>query len=103
MLSPLLFNFYVSDFPQDPSITTISYADDINILSSNPNTKLAIENLQNHIVKVEKWCQTNMLEISTSKSSATLFTPDSHQYNLNLNLSLNGNQIHTTKNPKILG
>jgi len=101
VLSPLLFNFYVSDFPQDPSITTISYADDINILSSNPNTKLAIENLQNHIVKVEKWCQTNMLEISTSKSSATLFTPDSHQYNLNLNISLNGNQIRTTKNPKI--
>ena len=41
--------------------------------------------------------------ILADKTQATLFTPDPHEYDRQLNLYIDGNRLETTKHPTILG
>src|SRR6185436_19186749 len=45
----------------------------------------------------------NDLKLNPDKSTATLFTPDKHEHNITLDLSINNIIIQTVKYPKILG
>jgi hypothetical protein len=104
VLSPLLFNLYISDIPTPPpSLKLIIYADDITILSSHPNKLTATSYLQAYLPVIEQWASKNRLTISPDKSSCTLFTPDRHELKFKPPLTLNNFTIRTTKNPKILG
>ena len=82
VLSPVLFNIYMSDIPTPPIQVQIeSYADDINTLSSNNKIKEAENRLQPHLNDIFNWTQENDLQLNADKSTATLFTPDPAEYN----------------------
>ena len=81
VLSPLLFNFYVSDYPPT-SLSHTSYADEFTAWSSSRNVPSAAEVLTGHAADVAKWAEKKQLQISTQKSTTTLFTSDVRQSSL---------------------
>ena len=104
VLSPALFNVYTSDIPQPPpGVHIVTYADDISILSSHHNYKIAEQTIQPYLEDIHDWTIANNLQLNASKSTATLFTPDPAEYSINLNLQINNTPVPTVKNPKILG
>jgi hypothetical protein len=104
VLSPTLFNIYMSDLPTPPlNVELISYADDLNTLSSHSDIHTAEQNLQPYLDSIHNWTVDNKLILNPTKSTATLFTTDPAEYNKELNLNINNTKIPTVKHPKVLG
>ena len=104
VLSPILFNLYVSDIPQPPpNVQMESYADDLNPLTSHENFHTAVSTLQPYLDEIYTWTKSNDLQLNPDKSTCTLFTPDPAEQHIDLQLTINNQPIPTVKNPKILG
>ena len=81
VLSPTLFNIYMSDLPTPPrDIHVTTYADDITIYSSDKNYTIAQQRLQPYLEEVQTWTKANDLKLNASKTMTTLFTPDPAEY-----------------------
>ena len=106
VISPCLFNFFVSDCPVTPPLIT-SYADDVTIAVSHPDISRDASTisslLSDSFVPVSNWAEGNKMGIAPDKSSATLFTPWTSQVNAELAVTINGARVPTEKKPKILG
>ena len=103
-LSPTLFNIYMSDLPTPPEgVDLETYADDITTLSTHTDINTAQDNLQPYLQEIHDWTVDNNLQLNATKSSSTLFTPDTSQYNTQLRLHINNTPIPTVTHPKILG
>jgi hypothetical protein len=104
VLSPTLFNLYMSDIPTPPEDIQLEvYADDMTTLSSNNDYRISQQKLQPYLDKLFQWTEQNDLQLNATKSTATLFTTDPAEYNNELTLTINKIKIPTVKNPKILG
>ena len=101
-ISPSLFNFFVSTYPQSDLLTT-SYADDFTDSCSSPNISEAASSLSAHAQLVGDWAEERGLAISAPKSNITLFTPDRRQSHYHPSVALNGSQLPLERNPRILG
>lgn len=102
-VAPTLFQAYLRDLPTSPDTDTISYADDVTVLASDKNFVEASNTLTEHLADVADFLDQRRLLISTSKSSVTLFTSDSAQYNIHPPVFIKGNRLRLEKFPKILG
>ena len=104
VLSPLLFNLYLSKMPDPPpDIRLISYADDCQALSQHNNIDLICDRLNPYLNTLSSWFKDRKLEISAEKSTATLFTTWSNEVSKTLNIKMDDTTVPTVKNPKILG
>ncbi len=104
VLSPILFNLYMSKMPAPPgNIKLVSYADDGNILNSGITIEPIVQEINSYLSTLETWFKSRNLFISPSKSSATLFTTASNEISLELAVEINGEPVPTVKKPKILG
>ena len=104
VLSPTLFNIYMSDLPTPPhDIHVTTYAYDITIYSSDKNYTIAQQRLQPYLEDVQTWTKANDLKLNASKTMTTLFTPDPAEYRDELSLQLDNARLPTIRNPKILG
>ena len=104
VLSPLLFNLYLSKMPEPPpDVRLISYADDCQALSSHNDINTICERINPYLDTLSVWFKERKLEISAEKSTATLFTTWSNEVSKTLNIKMDNKPVPTTKNPKILG
>ena len=104
VISPSLFNAYMADLPQPPpSVNLVTYADDITVLASGPSLPPLYDPLNEYLEQLHSFLLERSLLISPSKSSVTLFSSDSHQYNVHPTILLNGTQLPLAQHPKILG
>ena len=104
VLSPVLFNLYMSSMPTPPgNIKLVSYADDSNILNSGPVIDTVVKEINQYLDTLDTWFKSRNLFISPAKSSATLFTTASYEVNLTLDVKINGETVPTVKKPKFLG
>ena len=104
VLSPTLFNIYMSDLPTPPrDIHVRTYADDITFYSSDKNYTIAQQRLQPYLEDVQTGTKANDLKLNASKTMTTLFTPDPAEYRDDLSLQLDNTRLPTIRNPKILG
>lgn len=104
VISPILFNFYLVKLPSPPEgIKLISYADDCSILAADPNITNICDKLNPYLDTLNTWFKERKLELSTEKSSATLFTTWTREANVSLDVKIGGRVIPTVKTPKILG
>jgi len=71
--------------------------------ASHSDYPIAKDRLQPYLNDIFKWTKENNLTLNSDKSTVTLFTPNTHEHNITLNLSINNFNIPTVKNPKILG
>ena len=74
-LSPMLFNAYVSTYPPTTDLIT-SYAEDFTAASSNKDVREATRTVAEHATHVEAWANERALQVSTLKSTVTLFTSE---------------------------
>ena len=105
VLSPQLFNIFMSDMPQpDPSlgIVLVVYADDVTLLVSHEKIRVIEQRAQTYLNEVVQWIKENGL-ILADKTQVTLFTPDPAEHGTQLNIELEGARLETKKNPVILG
>ena len=108
VLGPILFNFFVSDFPSSASLRE-SYADDFNLVESDVQVDQLEQRLQSDMDEVLVWADRKRLSIAPSKCHVTLFTPDmARQSNVHPQISLPDGQgglsiIPLNKKPRLLG
>ena len=105
VLSPTLFNIYLSDlpFPKINSVNLITYADDITITSSHSNTNTATHNLFPYLNEIHTWAYNGNLQINPTLTTTILMTPDSSEYKKPLNIHINNTPIPTNSYPTVLG
>ncbi len=104
IISPTLFNFYISDLPQPPdSIKLVTYADDITIYTTGNEIVSMENNLNNYLKTLYEHLQLLSLKISPQKSTVMLATPDSHQSKYHPQVAINNILLPLDKTPKILG
>lgn len=104
VLSPILFNLYTSDLPQPPEgVTITTYADDMTPAATHRDYKIAEQCIQPYLQDIFAWTKENDLLLNPDKSTTTLFTSNTREHDITLNLSINNTIIPTVKNPKILG
>ena len=75
VLSPVLFNLYMSKMPLPPgNIKLVTYADDSNVLKSGVHLGPICQELNIYLGTLENWFSERNLFISPTKSTATVFT-----------------------------
>ena len=104
VLSPTLFNLYMTNMPPPPDKTKlVTYADDSSVLLSGPKIDPLCKILNEYLTDLKQWFLHRNLQISAPKSSATLFTTFSNEMSLDLPIYIDGDKIPTVNHPKILG
>ena len=104
VLSPTLFNLYMSKMPPPPNnIRLVTYADDSNVLNSGTIVEDIYPDLNAYLDVLDKWFKSRNLFISPSKSSATIFTTDTKELTIDLPITISGEQVPTVNRPKFLG
>ena len=69
VLSPVLFNLYMSSIPRPPeNINLVTYADDSNILNSGPKIAPVVQEINVYLNTLDIWLKSRNLFISPSKS-----------------------------------
>ena len=104
VLSPTLFNLYMSKMPLPPDdLKLVTYADDSTVLISGPKIEPLCAKVNTYLNLLDDWFRKRNLLISAPKSTATLFTTFSNEVSIELPIFINGKKVPTTKSPKILG
>ena len=104
VLSPAIFNYYLTDFPTPPpNINLIKYADDITIYSSGSVVADLINDLNIYLTQVFNCINNNKMTVSTAKSAVKLFTRDTHEHYLHPQVKLADQVLPLDKKPKVLG
>ena len=107
VLSPALFNTYMSSMPLPPQNTTmevVSYADDITVMATAPKPKSVCHKMSQYLDCVADWFKQRGLILSPSKSTVTLFTTWTKQLGgKNIRVSMDGHILPYNPQPKILG
>ena len=99
VLSPILFNLYMSKMPQPPAnIKLVSYADDSNVLSSGIDIQDICKEINPYLATLDTWFKSRNLFISPAKSSATLFTTGPNECNTTLSIDINVNRYLQLRN-----
>ena len=104
VLSPLLFNIYMSKLPTPTGkMKLITYADDSNVLNSGKKLEPICAELNTYLATLTSWFKTRNLSLSAPKSSATVFTTFGNEMSRVLPIEIDGTVVPTVKTPKILG
>jgi branched-subunit amino acid transport protein len=96
VLSPALFNFFVSDFSSQSQLTA-SFANDFTIGESSHDLDILTPALNADLAAIALWAKSKNLTIATNKSNIILFTFDTHQSKHHPQVTLNGTVIPWTK------
>jgi hypothetical protein len=102
VISPILFNLFVSDCPDDVQLLT-SYADDFTAAVSHPSYQEAATQISDYLSDIHTWAEAKDLAIAPAKSQATLFTSATHQSRKDPEVTINLAPVELVKTPKILG
>ena len=87
-LSPSLFNYYIADMTRPtPPVKRVCYADDITVWASGPKTPQLESIINSYLRDVAIYLKENSLLISAPKSTVTLFTPDTQQFQTHPNIA----------------
>ena len=102
--SPVLFNYYLAMLPLPPSgVYVVQYADDISVYTTGTNIEDMAEQINKYISLVLDFLKERELEVSPTKSSVTLFTPDTKEAMIHPNVEMEGIKVDLDKTPKLLG
>ena len=106
VVSPCIFNFFLSDSPASPHMVS-SYADDLTLAVSHPDITRDVAPISNILssafLPIQDWARENKLTVAPEKSSVTLFTPWTGQFNCHPSVTINNSPVPLDRNPKILG
>jgi hypothetical protein len=99
LLSPALFNHFVSDCPSDGDIQD-SYADDFDLMESDSDLSVLDRKLQASVDSVVEWAKQKKHTIALAKSQVTLYMPWNRQMHVRPYNSIDGIPVPLNKNIK---
>jgi hypothetical protein len=102
VLSPALFNFFVSVCPALADELQ-SYVDDFYVTASDSCLETLGRKLQALIYPIIKWASSKKLLIAPAKSQVTLFTPWNREFNSRHEIQIDGIDIPLWFTPRWLG
>ena len=106
IISPTLFNHFVSDCP-NTDLDMTSYADNFTLLAFAPSIvegEARVTQLCTILVRMTvRWADEKQLAIAPQKSSVTLLRSDTHQSRLHPQVCIGDDVAPLTRTPKILG
>ena len=104
VLSPTLFNIYISNLPPPSApVQVIPYAYNITITSTHTSTSAAKKYIQPYLHKVFAWPKQNNLILNPDKTSCTLFMPEPSEYTNNMHLKIHNDALCTIHGNALLG
>ena len=102
-LSPPLFSFYIADMPMPTEpVKWICYADDLTVWATGVKIPDIEDMLNSYLEEITAYLKDNSLLISATKSSVTLFIPDT-QVKTQPKILIDDSQLPLVQCPKILG
>jgi hypothetical protein len=102
VISPILFNLYVSDFPDVEELKE-SFADDFTVAASGPDLQSITPKLNWDMARISKWAASKKLKISSGKSQVIFLTPNTREHRENPQVYYEGKLIPVVNIMKILG
>lgn len=104
VLSPTLFNIYISDIPMIPEVEISQFADDTAILAWSHKTSAVINKLQRASKKLLSYFNRWRIRINGNKSVACLFTKKTAQRHIpNTMVAIGQDEVEWSHNLKYLG
>lgn len=100
VLGPILYTLYTADIATTDLSKILAFTDDTAILSTHSDPKVAVNTLQNHIEKIEKWLADKKIKANPTKCNHITFTLCKQN---SPNITLNNVVIPQTKQTKYLG
>ena len=88
--------------PTSP-VKRVCYADDITVWATGPKIPQLGFTINSYLRCVGIYLKENSLLISAPKSTVTLLTPDTHQFQTHPDITLEDTQLPRERFPKILG
>ena len=102
--SPILFNFYLRHLPSPPEhIKVVQYADDISIYATGKPIQALSESINKYVPRVLEFLEERELKVSPSKSTVTLFTPDTKEFKIIPDVKMKNDAVPHDHKPKLLG
>jgi hypothetical protein len=102
--SPILFNFYLRHLPRPPkNIQVVQYADDISIYATGKPFQNLASAINQYIPKVLEFLEERELQVSPTKSTVTLFTPDTKEFKEQPEIKMKDCTVPHEHTPKLLG
>ena len=86
-----------------PTVKRVCYADDITVWASGPKIPQLESMINSYLRYVDIYMKEISLLISMLKSTVTLFTPDTLQFQMRPDITLEDTQLPLERIPKILG
>ena len=102
VLSPSLFNIYISDMPETTSLR-LGYADDWVLAHQSRNWETLERVLTEDTTALKEYFDKWYLKMNTTKTVSTAFHLDNHQANRTLTVLAGDTALPSDKNPKYLG
>ncbi len=105
VLGPLLFIIFLNDiaFSSD-KLSFITYADDTNVIISNPNLSDLIDEVNNELCNLSVWFKSNKLSLNINKTNYMVFKNRYSNRNYNdLDIYIDGVKLSRVSCTKFLG
>ena len=103
IISPTLFLIMINDLDVDNELVELSlFADDSAVYKSGKSLNRVIEDIQNSLDKISKWCDLWGMKISATKSCGVIFTQKT-KTDINKPLTINGVTLKMADKVKFLG
>ena len=104
ILGPILFLFFINDLPRVSSLfSSILFADDATLSSTNVNYQNLIIQTNLELEKIKKWTINNRLSVNVDKTFAILFSNRIGAVNLNLKVYFDNNEVVYKNSGNFLG
>lgn len=104
VISPTLFNIYMSDIPTSPFTILAQYADDLAVMASSRGASYVLSRLQKFIDKFSKFCTDWKLKINPTKTEAVFCTRKrSPRFLPTSGVKVNGHEVNWSDHVKYLG
>jgi hypothetical protein len=102
LLSPALFNFFMSDCPATSGLR-VMFADDLSLTAMALDLSTIEANLNSNLAIIAAWARRKGLSISHEKSQVTFFSPNRKKSNVHPQIYYEGSLIRLERNPRNLG
>ena len=93
VISSLIFNLYVSQFPQSSFTLTTSYSEGFTVSATAGTASEATATLAAQAAEVELWASERQLKLSAQKSTVTLYSSQTRELNTHRTIPINTSNL----------